>query len=355
MRSEGIAMNAIASIYGLRACSDDANIGMGQALHDEIVRKGFIDSCFLPVASSLIDMYARGGMLKEARAMHDAIASKHQDVVSWTALVRGYAEHGYGEEALESYEQMLQEEEVLPDAFVMSCALAASGGLGALGKGYGIHSDALKRSLDREAFVAERLVDMYARCGSPKMAEAVFNLVPEAAVAASSWNVLISAYAQLGDSGAVFAHLQRMAREEDVVQLDAITFLHALTVCSYCGLLLEAQKCFVEMVHWNCIQTIEHFACVVDMLGRAGQIDEAVELIERIPYQPNAVVWHALLAAACRNEAHLGHGIFAFRQALAVNQRDAAAYVSMSNACIQNASSPGRICSRWIAESGTDS
>ena len=328
MKSAGVEPNVVTLICTLKACGSAGALDNGKQIHEEILSNGLLWKDPM-LGNSLVDMYAKCGMLEEAHDMHNKIADR--DVVTWTSLITGYAEHGYAEEALESYERM-QDEAISPDAFIISHTLTACGSLGAFFKGCEIHLDLVKKNLENDVSIGECLVDMYGKCGSPIMAENVFNNLPVQTT--SCWNVLISGFAQLGENSEVFCLLQRMRREG--VCPDLITFLNILNVCNYSGLIYEAQMWFETINNdYDFVPALEHFTCIVDMLGHAGQVGKAVNMIEKIPFHPNVVIWHTMLGA-CQKEAHLELGVFAFEQALAVNEMDAAAYVSLSNICIHD-------------------
>lgn len=155
----------------------------------------------------------------------------------------------------------------------------------------------------------------------------MFDSLPERNLEA--WNALIGAYARQGDGQVVFDLVDRMKLEG--VQPDEMTFLHVLSVCSHGGLVNEEQTHF-EAMRTECgiSATVDHFICMMDLLGRAGHLSEALEMAKALPFPPNQVVWHTLLGA-CRKWKNVDIGQQAFKCAVAADEKDAASYVLMSN------------------------
>eukprot|EP00250_Pteridium_aquilinum_P000096 c10113_g2_i1 orf=303-1217(+) len=174
----------------LKACAALKDLEKGCMLHADIARNRSLDNDVF-IASILIDMYAKCGALVKAQAVFDTVVVR--DVVMWTALIGGYANHGHGEKALNLTDQM-QREGIFPDAFTLLCSLKACGIAKSLVKGQELHSQIVLKGLEGEPTIGNTLVDMYAKCGSLIEAQEVFNILPVRSVV--TWTALIAGYAQ---------------------------------------------------------------------------------------------------------------------------------------------------------------
>ncbi|KAH7446601.1 hypothetical protein KP509_01G064100 [Ceratopteris richardii] len=191
MLQEGFAPNVVTFLRVLKACAGEGTVHKGQELHSEIARIGHLQNDVM-IGASLIDMYAKCGMLENAQKTFDELAV--QNVVSWTALITGYAQNGSGEKALYCFEQM-RRDGLSPNESTFSCILKACGVVGDFWKGCEVHVEIMKVALlERDIVIANALVDMYAKCGDMVKAQTVFNelFVPDVV----SWSTLISGYAQ---------------------------------------------------------------------------------------------------------------------------------------------------------------
>jgi pentatricopeptide repeat protein len=249
-------------------------------------------------------------------------------VISWTALLAGYAHHGYGEEALKCFERM-QHEGISPNAVTFICALKACGSVGAVAKGQQIHAEVVDEGVfERDSLVRTSVVDMYAKCGALAKAQEVFDKLPKRD--AIAWNALITGYAQLGNSDAVFGLFGKMA-EEGGTEPDAATFSILLNTCCHLGLIEKGQMCFRAMhTNYGIVPTLEHHGCMVDLYGRAGHVGEAMSMIKGMPYSADSTMWHILLSACGRwGDANVGNVVF--EHAVDLDANDAVSYVCMSN------------------------
>lgn len=175
--------------------------------------------------------------------------------------------------------------------------------------------------------VANALITMYAKVGSIKEAEEVFSKIASKNVV--SWTAMIGGYAQNGYAKEAITLFEQMNSFK--VMPNRVTFVSLLTACSHAGLKEQAEMFFHSMeAEYGITPGIEHYACLVDVLGRAGRLKEAEELINRMPYESNALVWRMLLSA-CRKHGDLERGKRSAERILALEPRDSAAYVLLSN------------------------
>lgn len=327
MKLYGFAPDAITFVSILKACDNPWAILKGREIHVEIAKKGFLETN-PHVGNALVTMYARCGLFDEAQEVFNKLLVR--DIISWNALIAGYAEHSHGEEALSCFKQM-ETEGISPDAITYVCILKACGCIGFAYNGRQIHSDITKKgSLERDLRVGSTLVDMYAKCGSLAEAQEVFDLLSARDVV--SWSALIAGYAQVGEFDMVFTRFHSMLAEG--VTPNQVTFISVFSACCHAGLLDRVEVYFESMSRdYDLIPTLEHMTCLVDLLCRAGQLDKAIMTIEKMPVLPDLAVWHTVLGAS--QQVHNWEvGKQAFKQAVQLESKSALTYVSMSNICV---------------------
>lgn len=323
MQEKNVSLDRFTYVCILKACGNLKEIDKGREMHIEIAKKGMLEEDAF-VGSTVVDMYSKCGMLAEAQQAFDKLPI--QDVVSWTALITGYADHGRGEDALDSFRQMRQQG-ISPNAFTFVSSLSACGSIGITGRGREIHGHVAKVGLEREPIISNSLIDMFVKCGSLAEAQVMFDCSPVHDVV--SWTTLITGYAQIGEVSNVFHTFDRMIREG--VKPDVLTFRIILNACSHTGLLDMAQVYFSALSsYYDFIPTLHHYNCIIDLLGRAGHIDKAVTIMENMPLHPGVVMWHTVLGA-CRQWDDVELGKHAFKHAVHLDEEDAGAFVCMSN------------------------
>ncbi|XP_039137738.1 pentatricopeptide repeat-containing protein At3g21470 [Dioscorea cayenensis subsp. rotundata] len=242
------------------------------------------------VWSSMISGYFKKGDAKEARMMFDRIPERN--LVNWNALIAGYAQIGCCEEALDAFREM-QKDGFEPDEFTMASVLSACSQLGCLGTGKKIHDMINQKRINTNYFVLNGLVDMYAKCGDLERAKTIFNGMINRNVVC--WNSMISGLATHGRSYEALALFDRM--EESKKEPDNVTFLAALSACTHAGFVDRGLEIFRKMEKYGLAAGVEHYGCIVDLLGRAGRLNEAYSLVKSMPGVPNRSVWGALLGA----------------------------------------------------------
>lgn len=321
MQSDEVPPNDVTYVCSLKACGLIGALDRGRELHAEIAKEAYEKDIF--VGNTLVDMYARCGMLLEARDLFDELQVR--DVVSWNAMSSRYVEHGCDEEALECLEQMLRED-VTPDLLTYVSCLKACGCLGAIDKGQELHAEVSKEGFEYDSFVCSTLVDMYGKCGLLVEAHDVFDDLPSQDVVV--WNALLAGYAFIGENEYVFHLFEKMKGQE--VKPNGITFLSVLTACSHGGLVLKGLIYFQVLLKEQCaLLTIQHYNCMVDLLGRAGHLEDAVAMLKKFPSQPNLVTWSTLLGA-CRKWGDIELARQAFESAYKTDEKHTALFISMS-------------------------
>jgi pentatricopeptide repeat protein len=265
------------------------------------------------VGSAVAEMYAGCGELLRALQAFDRLPAR--DVVAWNALIAACCDHGHGEKALACFQKM-QHEGIAPDAVTLLCALKASGSMGAAETGKDIHFRIVAGGFAAEADVVlgTALADMYAKCGLLQTAEEVFDRI--SARNAVSWNALIAGYVRLGDPSRAVELWQGMIR--DGVEPTLATFAVVLSAYSWSGLLNQGQTYFRHMSsRYGLVPDLEHYTCMINLLGGAGCFGELVELIEQMP---SSIDLHlpvcSTLLSACRRWGHVELASLAFGHAV---------------------------------------
>eukprot|EP01018_Ginkgo_biloba_P001597 Gb_35884 [translate_table: standard] len=300
--------------------------GYAQNLHMDEALKFFQKMPEPNVVSwnTMIAGYARNGHVDEALKLFQKMAVKN--VFSWTAMIAGYAQNGYGEEALKLFQQM-RLAGVKPNSNTFASILSACANLAALEQGKEINDELNRSGFQSDIFVGNALLDMYAKCGSIEHAQSHFDKMPQRDVV--SWNVMIAGYAMHGcgkEALNLFEQMQYCGEKPDHV-----TFVGLLSACCHAGLVDEGLQYFERMNQYYQVRpAMEHYGCMVDLLGRAGRLNEARELINKMPIKPDATVWRCLLGA-CRIHKNIELGEFAAEHLFELDSQNATPYVLLSN------------------------
>lgn len=237
-------------------------------------------------------MYAKCSLLWDAQQLFDEMPQRN--VVSWSALICGYAEAGLRTSALILFRSALRDG-LQVNEFTFTCIIRVCGETTLLGLGTLVHGLAVKVNLDSSPFVGSALVSLYSKCGLLDSSYRVFDEMPERNLGA--WNSILIASAQHGKTRVLFDLFEAMQTEG--FQPNYITFLCLLSACSHAGLLDEGRQYFSLMSGYGVEPGPEHYAAMVDLLGRMGRISEALSFIQSMPIEPIEEVWGALLTA-CR-------------------------------------------------------
>ncbi|CAL4965838.1 unnamed protein product [Urochloa decumbens] len=249
--------------------------------------------------NALITSYAAAGMCDEALGVLALMEQRGSivvpNVVSWSAVIGGFASSGDMEQAVELFRQM-QQRRLSPNVVTLATVLSACAELLALRLGQELHGHTIRAVLDRHSLVQNGLVNMYGKCGRVTAARRVFDQMKSRDLI--SWNSMIGSYGMHGLCDEALAMFKDMAIA--MVEPDGVTFIAVLSACSHTGHVAEGRCLFNQMVQEHKISpSMEHYTCMVDLLGRAGLLKDASELIETMPMRPDLCVWGALLNS-CR-------------------------------------------------------
>ncbi|XP_042483347.1 putative pentatricopeptide repeat-containing protein At3g13770, mitochondrial [Macadamia integrifolia] len=306
----------------LSTCADMGSLDVGRQVHALVVKHGLI---FRPyVKNSLVDMYGKSGCFADAIELFKTMAAR--DVVTWNVMAMGWAQNDCFEEAC-NYFWIMRNEGISPDEASFSTALYASASLAALDQGTSIHDQIVKTGFISNTCVQSSLITMYAKCGSLFDAHRVFEEIKNRNVVC--WTAMITAYQQNGLGDRVIELFEQMLAEG--LKPDHITFVSVLSACSHTGRVEEGFGYFNSMSSvYGMKPGPEHYACMVDMLGRAGQLNEAKRFIESMPVRPDPSVWGALLGA-CRSHGHLEMGKQVAEKLFEVEPNNPGNYVLLAN------------------------
>lgn len=272
------------------AGGDDGAVVFARRVFDEMPQRSVV------TWNSMLVGLLRSDHVDAARKMFDDMTERN--VVSWTTMIAGFARSGECKQALALFREM-RRANVEPDQVALVAALSACAEVGDVELGRWIHafSNSLLKQHQLLVSLDNALVHMYSRCGFVEEAYRVFREMPRRS--AVSWTTMITGFAMHGRGEDALAMFEQMLNTRGV-EPDDITFIGVLCACSHAGWVDEGRRYFEMMTRECCIEPrIEHYGCMVDLLSRAGLLDEAYELIRTMPMEPNNVVWGALLGG-CR-------------------------------------------------------
>ncbi|KAH7315355.1 hypothetical protein KP509_21G046100 [Ceratopteris richardii] len=297
MCKAGINPNHVTFMSILNACAALRALDEGKEIHSMICKIGI--SSNIVMECNLIDMYSKCGCIESARCIFDQMDMR--DSVAWNALITGYIQHGHLEMALCLFQQM-RLEGVNSDEGTFVNVLNICAGLTTLDKGKQLHVSIDRTPCRSALFVSSALVDMYCKCGDILGARELFDhTLPNKCVVI--WTAMITGYAQHGLHMEAFQFIKKMLSEG--VKLNDLSFQKVLSACSYAGLVEEACFIFMYMSQVYGIKPhIEHYTCLVDLLGRTCRLEEAGYIINEMNCEETPEVWMALLGA-CRLNGHV--------------------------------------------------
>ncbi|XXG86122.1 hypothetical protein AAC387_Pa11g1079 [Persea americana] len=357
MYLEGVVLDEFTCTSVLSACANAGLLQHGKQVHAYIIRMDPTPEpeTSLPVKNALITLYSKCGKIYEARWIFDGMCLRdlvswnailsgyvtlghigdaqrifnmmpERNLLTWTVMISGFAHNGLGEEGLKLFNRM-REEGVSPCDYAFAGAITASAGLGALEHGRQLHGQLIRYGFDSSVSAGNALLTMYARCGVVEAARCMFLTMPCAD--SVSWNAMIAALGQHGHGTEALDLFERMLQVE--ISPDRITFLTVLSACSHAGLVKEGCEYFKLMNgRHGIIPSEDHYARLIDLLGRAGKLSEAKGIIEKMPFKPGAPVWEALLAG-CRIHGNMELGIQAAEELFELVPEHDGTYILLSN------------------------
>lgn len=329
MAAEGVAPSKFTITGVVSAFSSMGDLRGGGGMHGLVEKSGH--GADVAVSNSLIDLYGKCGAVEEAGRIFGAVPEK--DLLSWNSMIAALVQSGDYGGALRLFDRMrMGPGEPSPDAVTASAILPACAHTAALMRGREVHGSLVVGGLRRrgDIFLDNAVMDMYAKCGSLGDARSLFERMPSRDVA--SWNIIIGGYAAHGRGPEALQLFSRMCCEAAAPPPDEVTFVGVLSACSHAGLVAEGRELLRRMgPEFGVPPAVEHYACAVDMLGRAGLLAEAHELAASAPTGPSPVVWRAYLAA-CRLHGATDRAAAAAGELLEMEPEHCGSYVLLSNA-----------------------
>jgi len=306
----------------LRACAQLTDLKRGKKLHCHMIKSGMdLDTT---VGNSLISMYAKCGIMDNAVGFLDEMIAK--DTVSYSAIISGCVQNGYAEKALLIFRQM-QSSGIAPHLETMIALLPACSHLAALQHGTCCHGYTVVRGFTNDTSICNAIIDMYSKCGKIAISREIFDRMQNRDII--SWNTMIIGYGIHGlcvEALSLFQELQASGSKPDDVTLIAV-----LSACSHSGLVTEGKYWFSSMSqNFNIKPRMAHYICMVDLLARAGNLDEAYTFIQRMPFVPDVRIWGALLAA-CRTHKNIEMGEQVSKKIQLLGPEGTGNFVLMSN------------------------
>ncbi|KAK6136600.1 hypothetical protein DH2020_029633 [Rehmannia glutinosa] len=354
LRRLDIGYNEYSFAGVLTVCVKLRELRLAKQLHCQVLLVGFLSNMVL--SSSIMDVYAKCGALRDARSLFDEMrmrdvlawttlvsgyaqggdmksaqeifdAMPEKNSVSWTALIAGYAHDGMGRRSLNLFAQMIMLN-VEPDQFTYSSCLFACASIISPHHGTQLHSHMITTGIRPNVVVLSSLIDMYSKCGSLEIAKRVFDTTGNKKQHVVLWNTMISALAHHGcgkQAIKIFADMVRLG-----VKPDGVTFLVLLNACSHSGLVQEGLCLFESMMpDYNIVPGQEHYACLIDLLGRSGCFDEVMNQLKKMPCNPDDRVWNALLGV-CKIHGNVDLGRIVARHLVELEPQSPAAYLLLS-------------------------
>ncbi|KAK7314796.1 hypothetical protein VNO77_33324 [Canavalia gladiata] len=357
----GVRPDSFLVVAALSSCGHCKDLVRGRVVHGMVLRNCLDENPV--VGNALIDMYSRNGIMRMAALIFEKMRFKdvfswtsllnghilcnnlnfarevfdampERNLVSWTAMVAGCVKAGAPIQALELFKRM-----EVDDGGAHLCAdligvvLSACADVGALDFGQCIHGCVKKMSLGLDVTVSNAMVDMYSKSGRLDLAVRIFDEIMNKDL--FSWTTMISGYAYHGEGHHALDVFSRML--ESGVMPNEVTLLSVLTACSHAGLVVEGKVLFTRMIQCHYLKPkIEHYGCIVDLLGRAGLLEDAKEVIEVMPISPDATIWRSLLTA-CSVHGNLSMAQIAGKKVIELEPNDDGVYMLLWNMyCVAN-------------------
>lgn len=315
----GFSLNVVLSSSIVDAYAKCGELSDARKLFDQMGKRDVL------AWTTLISGYAKWGDMESARALFDVMPKRNP--VSWTAMISGYARSGRGNEALELFMKMMMLR-IKPDQFTFSSCLCASASIASLKHGKQIHAHMIRIRFRPNSIVVSSLVDMYSKCGCLELAKQVFDVIGDKQDLVL-WNTVLSAFAQHGSGEKAINLFAEMVTAG--LRPDRITFLVLLSACSHSGLVHEGLRFFELMDRdHKIVPDEEHYACLIDILGRAGRFDELMNQLRKMPCKPDDRVWNALIGV-CMIHGNVHLGRIAAKHLLQLDPQSPATYVLLSS------------------------
>ncbi|KAK4276344.1 hypothetical protein QN277_019302 [Acacia crassicarpa] len=322
MLVEGFRPNMYSFISVLRSCSSHLDLGFGKQVHAQVLKNNLNGNDY--VGTALLDMYAQCGCMEASCVAFNRLDSRN--IFTWTVIINGFVRNDLAEKGIECI-NLMQREGVKPNEFTLAGCISGCSQITAIKSGRQLHSMVIKSGHLCDVFVCSALVDMYAKCGQIEDAEIIFNsLVRYDTVL---WNTMICGFSAHGQGEKALKIFEEM-KDNNYIP-DEVTFIGVLSACSHIGLVEEGKWYFNSMsTLYGISPTDEHYACMVDILSRAGRFDEVKSFIEEMNLTSNSLVWETILGA-CAKHGNIKLGERASEKIFALRPETDSNYILLSN------------------------
>ncbi|XP_077231841.1 pentatricopeptide repeat (PPR) superfamily protein [Tasmannia lanceolata] len=349
MMDAGVRPDETTWVTVISSCSIRGNLQLAESLVGSLDQRLIELNCF--VKTALLDMYAKCGSLVKAKQIFDEMKDRNpvswnamisgytrngdlasarelfdkmpgKNVITWNSMIAGYSQNGHSIMAIELFKEMAMTKDSKPDEVTMVSVVSACGHLGTLELGRWVLNFITENQIQLSISGYNSLIFMYSRCGSMCEAERIFTEMASRDIV--SYNSLIAGFAAHGLGHEALELMSKMQGEG--IEPDRITFIGVLTACSHAGLLDEGRRIF-SLIE---LPVVDHYACMVDLLGRSGELDEAKGLLDKMPMTPHAGVYGALLNA-CRIHRRVEIAELAAYKLFELEPENSGNYVLLSN------------------------
>ncbi|KAK4403964.1 Pentatricopeptide repeat-containing protein, mitochondrial [Sesamum angolense] len=322
MLREGSEFSEFALSSVLCACASKILAFESKQLHAFSIKASMSFNAF--VGTALLDVYAKCHLINDALRVFESMPEKSD--VTWSSMMAGFVHNELYEEALGLFLRA-QRSDTATSMFIISSVLSACSALAALIEGKQVHAVVYKIGFGANEYITSSLVDVYAKCGSIKESHDVFSDAEEKNVVL--WNTMISGFARHSRS------LEAMILFEKMQQMflfpNEVTYVSLLSACAHMGLAEKGRKYFDMMKkEHNLSPNVFHYSCMVDILGRTGQLNEAKDLIDKMPFEATASIWGSLLAS-CRVHRNVELAEIAATKLFEIEPNNAGNHVLLSN------------------------
>ncbi|KAJ7973488.1 Pentatricopeptide repeat-containing protein [Quillaja saponaria] len=355
MMDSGLKPDEFTMLGLLVSCGQLGNARLGKSVHAWLERRKSITSSNLILANSLLDMYLKCTQLELAKRAFSVLVEKdiiswntiiagcvrfgelelahsffdqipRRDLISWNSLIAGYARKGHYMMVVNLINSMVMEN-ISPDPVTMVNLISAAAETGLLDQGKLVHGWVIRTMMKIDKFMGSALIDMYCKCGSIERAFVVFRALSEKDTII--WTTLITGYAFHGYGNKTLELFTEMQKD---VMPNEVTLLAVLTACCHSGLVDQGFKVFHDMKEMYGIEPgVEHYGCLVDLLGRSGRLAEAKDVINKMPMEPSQSIWGAMLSA-CRAHGNMELAEMALTELLKSEPDKEGGYILLSNA-----------------------
>ncbi|XP_071735292.1 putative pentatricopeptide repeat-containing protein At3g47840 [Rutidosis leptorrhynchoides] len=321
MRESEVSPNEYTFAAVISACAHIAKIDLCEQFHAHVLKTG-LNGCMC-VANSAMTMYSKCGKLHLSSIIFQEMTQR--DIVSWSTIIGGYAQGGFGEAAFQ-YLSLMRKNGPKPTEFALASVLSVCGNMAILEQGKQLHAHCVSVGLNHTAMVRSGLINMYSKCGSIQESLRLFNEAKHNDIV--SWTAMINGYAEHGLSQQAINLFERLT--EVGLRPDTVTFIGVLTACTHAGLVDLGYHYFNLITQYKLSLSKEHYGCMIDLLCRAGRLHEAVNMITDMPYNGDDVVWSTLLRA-CRLHGNVELGALAARKILEMDPTCATTHITLAN------------------------